>query len=82
MVYELRLRSFELLTNGNTTCLCGCGLWSSARDDYLWMPLDAVWALIDGEQVIHEAYSDTARGKHVIRIRPGDLPWGVYGCEL
>lgn len=54
-------------------------LWSSARNDYLWMPLDAVWAMIDGEEVFHEAYSDTARGKHVVRIRPSDLPWGVHG---
>ena len=53
-------------------------LYSSARNDELWMPLDAAWELIDRQLVAHENYSDTTRGKAVIRIRPSDLPWGKY----
>jgi hypothetical protein len=54
-------------------------LWSSARSDSLWVPLEGIWELIDGNKVTLDSYNDTKRGKAYIKIRPGDLPWGFHG---
>ena len=54
-------------------------LWSSARSDSLWVPLEGIWEIIDGNKVTLDSYNDTKRGKAYIKIRPGDLPWGSHG---
>tara|TARA_B100000586_G_scaffold102421_2_gene73306 strand:+ start:7283 stop:7738 length:456 start_codon:yes stop_codon:yes gene_type:complete len=50
-------------------------LWSSARQDSLWLPLDGMWELLDRSLVTLDSYNDTRRGKAYVKIRPGDLPW-------
>jgi hypothetical protein len=50
-------------------------LWSSARQDSLWVPLDGMWELLDHGSVTLDKYHDSRRGKAFMKIRPGDLPW-------